>query len=130
MFDGHSHHYFGGPFLLFIPPQSYYIYPYFNQQNKSVNVDFRYPPVIVSWSNLPVMTEFPSEPIPPGATSISSDPPPVSSAPAETAPTFDRKYHQPPAPELTDPVEDFGPVIDHNGTEIDDTTWMSDKVRA
>eukprot|EP00588_Corethron_pennatum_P007261 CAMPEP_0194281946 /NCGR_PEP_ID=MMETSP0169-20130528/22011_1 /TAXON_ID=218684 /ORGANISM="Corethron pennatum, Strain L29A3" /LENGTH=76 /DNA_ID=CAMNT_0039027141 /DNA_START=155 /DNA_END=382 /DNA_ORIENTATION=+ len=76
------------------------------------------------------MTEFPSKPVPPGAISISSSPPPVSPAPAKITITPDQIFHQPPAPDPTDPVEDFGPVITYDGTEIEDTTWMSDEARA
>ena len=125
MFDGH--HYFGGPFR---PPQPYNASPYFNWHNKFVNVELRYLPVIVSRSNPPATTEFPSKPIPPRANPIFSDPPPVSSAPAETKLTPNRTYHQPPAPNPNDPVEDFCPVITYNGTKVEDTTWMSDKARA
>ena len=113
--------------ILLVPHQPFNIAPHLNQQYKFTNVDFRYTPVLVSWTPVPGSKDLPSEPVSPGAFSISLDPAIVSTGLPASAdappPPYDHRYHLPLVLDPTD--KDFGPKAVYNGTETDDMRLSS-----
>ena len=117
---GNSQTYFGGPYVLFVPPQLFNVAPHLNRQYAFINVDFRSIPVAVS--RIPV----PGSKVLPRALSTLLDPPIVLPGPSASAnappPSFNRKYHSPPAPDPND--EDLGPEVEYDGTKTENVDWL------